>query len=59
MKDQPCPIGFDILTRVYNAEARGTQRFAYYVILHPILLSPMEIVFNPMTGTLLRPSAAS
>lgn len=30
MKDQPCPIGFDILARVYNAEARGTQRFTYY-----------------------------
>jgi len=30
MKDQPCPIGFDTLARVYNAEARGSQRFAYY-----------------------------
>ena len=31
MKDQPSPIGFDILARVYNADARGTRRFAYYV----------------------------
>jgi hypothetical protein len=31
MKDQPIPIGFDILARVYNADARGTCRFAYYV----------------------------
>ena len=31
MKDQPSPIGFDILARVYNADTRGTRRFAYYV----------------------------
>jgi hypothetical protein len=31
MKDQPIPIGFDILARVYNADARGAHRFAYYV----------------------------
>jgi hypothetical protein len=31
LKDQPVPIGFDILARVYNADARGTRRFAYYV----------------------------
>ena len=30
MKDQPCPIGFDTLARVYNAEARGTQCFAHH-----------------------------
>ena len=30
MKDQPCPVRFDILARVYNAEAHGTQHFAYY-----------------------------
>ncbi|KIM35697.1 hypothetical protein M413DRAFT_14436 [Hebeloma cylindrosporum] len=30
MKSQPTPIGFDILARVYNAEARGTPRFAHY-----------------------------
>jgi hypothetical protein len=30
MKQQPSPIGFDILARVYNAEARGTPRFAHY-----------------------------
>jgi hypothetical protein len=30
MMHQPSPIGFDILARVYNAEARGTPRFAHY-----------------------------
>jgi len=30
IKDQSCPIRFNILARVYNAKARGTQRFAYY-----------------------------
>jgi hypothetical protein len=30
MKDQPSPIGYDVLARVYNGEARGNQRFSYY-----------------------------
>jgi hypothetical protein len=30
MMHQPSPIGFDILARVYNAEARGTPHFAHY-----------------------------
>jgi hypothetical protein len=30
IKDRPCPIGFHTLACVYNAEARGTQCFAYH-----------------------------
>ena len=30
IKDQPCLIGFNILARVYNAEACGTHCIAYY-----------------------------
>ena len=30
-KDQPSPIRFDILARVYKTDARGTRRFAYFI----------------------------
>ena len=30
MKDQPCPVRFNILAHIYNAEACRTQHFAYY-----------------------------